>query len=82
MDDLTVEPSVYKGSKVYNLVISNGYCFVGADYGIWQIDNEVEYSQFYDYPFIGSVQDMYIQGEILVVGSENSLNKYLWNKNL
>ena len=40
---MTVEPSVYKGSKVYNLVISNGYCFVGTDYGIWQVDIEGGY---------------------------------------
>jgi ligand-binding sensor domain-containing protein len=33
-----VEPSAYEGSKVNNLVILNGYCFIGVDYGVWQIN--------------------------------------------
>lgn len=76
-----VEPSAYEGSKVNNLVILNGYCFIGVDYGVWQINIENGYSQLFDYPFIGSVQDMYIQGDILLIGSENGLIKYLWKKN-
>ncbi len=76
-----VEPSAYEGSKVNNLVILNGYCLIGVDYGVWQINIENGYSQLFDYPFIGSVQDMYIQGDILLIGSENGLIKYLWKKN-
>ncbi len=77
-----VEPSVYAGSKVNNLVIANGYYFIGTDNGIWQINLDDGYSQLYDYPFIGSVQDMYIQGNTLLIGSDNGLIKYLWKKNL
>jgi ligand-binding sensor domain-containing protein len=77
-----VEPSAYAGSKVNNLVIANGYSFVGTDSGIWQINLNDGYSQLYDYSFIGSVQDMYIQGNTLLIGSNNGLIKYLWKKNL
>jgi ligand-binding sensor domain-containing protein len=77
-----VEPSAYEGSRVNKLVIENGYCFIGTDYGIWQISIENGYSQLYDYPFIGSIQDMYIQRDILLIGSDNGLIKYLWKKNL
>lgn len=77
-----VEPSAYAGSKVNNLVIAKGYCFIGTDSGIWQINLDDGYSQLYDYPFIGSVQDMYIQGNTLLIGSDNGLIKYLWKKNL
>ncbi len=76
-----VEPSTYEGSRVNNLVIENGYCFIGTDYGIWLIDIKNGYSQLFDYPFIGSVQDMYIQHDILLIGSDNGLIKYLWKKN-
>ena len=77
-----VEPSVYAGSKVNNLVIANGFYFIGTDNGIWQINLDDGYSQLYDYLFIGSVQDMYIQGNTLLIGSDNGLIKYLWKKNL
>ena len=77
-----VEPSAYAGSKVNNLVIANGYSFIGTDIGIWQINLVDGYSQLYDYPFIGSVQDMYIRGNTLLIGSDNGLIKYLWKKNL
>jgi hypothetical protein len=77
-----VEPSAYAGSKVNNLVIAKGYSFVGTDSGIWQINLNDGYSQLYDYSFIGSVQDMYIQGNTLLIGSNNGLIKYLWKKNL
>ena len=76
------EPSVYEGSKVNNLVISDRYCFLGTDYGIWQINIKDGFSQLYDFPFIGSVQDMYIQGDKLLIGSDKGLIKYLWKKNL
>lgn len=77
-----VEPSAYAGSKVNNLVIANGYSFIGTDSGIWQINLNDGYSQLYDYSFIGSVQDMYINGNTLLIGSDNGLIKYLWKKNL
>lgn len=77
-----VEPSAYAGSKVNNLVIANGYCFIGTDNGIRQINLDDGYSQLYDYPFIGSVQDMYIQSNTLLIGSDKGLIKYLWKKNL
>ena len=77
-----VEPSAYAGSKVNNIVIANEYCFVGTDSGIWQINLDDGNSQLYDYPFIGSVQDMYIHGETLLIGSDNGLIKYLWKKKL
>jgi len=77
-----VEPSAYEGSKVNNVVIANGYCFIGIDYGIWQINIENGYSRLYDYPFIGSVQDMYIQGDTLLIGSDKGLIRYLWKKYL
>ena len=77
-----VEPSAYTGSKVNNLVIASGYSFIGTDRGIWQINLNDGYSQLYDYSFIGSVQDMYIQGNTLLIGSDIGLIKYLWKKNL
>ncbi|NHZ86948.1 MAG: hypothetical protein GWP19_13915, partial [Planctomycetia bacterium] len=79
---LAVEPSAYAGSRVNDLVIENGYCFIGTNNGIWQINLADGNSQLYDYPFIGSVQDMYIQGDTLLIGSDNGLIKYLWKKNL
>lgn len=79
---VAVEPSAYAGSKVNNLVISSNYCFIGTDSGIWQINIDDGNSQLYDYSFIGSVQDMYIQGNTLLIGSDNGLIKYLWKKNL
>jgi ligand-binding sensor domain-containing protein len=80
--NVVVEPSAYEGSKVNNLAIENGYCFIGIDYGIWQINIDNGYSQLYDYPFIGSVQDMYIQGDTLLIGSDIGLIRYLWKKYL
>ncbi|MFC1527882.1 hypothetical protein ACFL5D_03975 [Candidatus Neomarinimicrobiota bacterium] len=80
--NVVVEPSAYDGSKVNNLAIENGYCFIGIDYGIWQINIENGYSQLYNYLFIGSVQDMYIQGDTLLIGSNKGLIRYLWKKYL
>lgn len=77
-----VEPSAYSGSKVNKLAIAKGYCFLCTDKGIWQINLDSGYSQIYDYPFIGSVQDMYIQDDTLLIGSDKGLIKYLWKKNL
>ena len=79
---VVVEPSAYTGSNVNNLVIANKYCFIGTDNGIWQINLNDGSSRLYDYPFIGSVQDMYILDDTLLIGSENGLIKYLWKKNL
>jgi hypothetical protein len=79
---VVVEPSAYKGSKVNNLIVRNEYSFLSTDQGIWQINITDGNSHLYDYPFIGSVQDMYINDDILLIGSDNGLIKYLWNKNL
>jgi len=79
---IVVEPSSYRGSKVNNIIVRNEYCFLGTNHGIWQINIEDGNSQLYDFSFIGSVQDMYIQDDILLIGSDNGLIKYLWKKNL
>jgi len=79
---IVVEPSSYRGSKVNNMIVRNEYCFLGTNHGIWQINIEDGNSQLYDFSFIGSVQDMYIQDDILLIGSDNGLIKYLWKKNL
>ncbi len=77
-----MEPSAFSGSKVNKLVAAEGYCFLGTDNGIWQINLDSGYSQIYDFPFIGSVQDMYIRDDALFIGSDKGLIKYLWKKNL
>jgi len=79
---VVVEPSAYGGSKVNNLIVRSGYCFLGTDQGIWQINIADGNSQLYDFTFIGSVQDMYIQDNELLIGCDNGLIKYLWKKNL
>jgi len=79
---VAVEPSEYAGSKVNSLIIINKYCFIGTDHGLWQINLDGRGSQLFDFPFIGSVQDLYIQDESLLIGSENGLIKYHWKKNL
>ncbi len=77
-----VEPSAFADSKVNKLVVMHEHCFLGAYDSIWQIDLESGLSQQYDFSFIGSVQDMYIQDDTLFIGSDKGLIKYLWKKNL
>jgi len=80
--NVAVEPSAYAGSNVNSLIIDQNYCFIGTDQGLWQINLEGGTSQLFDFAFIGSVQDLYIQDSTLLIGSKNGLIKYLWKKNL
>ena len=79
---VVLEPSMYKGSKVNKLAVSEGMCFLGTNHGIWQIDMNDGYSQLFDFKFIGSVNDLYIKEDILFIGSDNGFIKYFWKKNL
>ena len=79
---VAVEPSAYNRCKVINLIIRNWYCILGTNNGIWGINIADGNSHLYDFPFIGSVQDLYIQDDTLLIGSNNGFIKYLWKKNL
>lgn len=78
--NIAVEPSLYGGSNIYTLVVEDGYCFLGTDSGLWQLDMRGGYSRLFDYNFIGRVNDLLIEEDRLYIGSTSGFIKYLWKK--
>jgi len=79
---IAVEPSSYCGSNIKRIAISENYCFASTDGGMWQIDMNDGISQLFDFKFLDSVNDLYVNDDVLFIGSDEGFIKYLWKKNL
>ena len=69
---------VYGGEIVYSMEINEKFLFLGTSNGFCRINIKTGQIRNYNYPFIGQVNDLILDDNILWVGSNNGFIKFKW----
>jgi len=78
-----ISPSVVYGSEmIYSMAVNDKYLFLGTRKGLSRINKRTGLIRDYNYPFIGQVNDLILDENILWVGSNNGLLKFKWKRDL
>ena len=69
---------VYENELVYSMAINEKFLFLGTRNGLCRINIKTGQIRDYNYPFIGQVNDLILDDNILWVGSNNGFIKFKW----
>ena len=79
---ILAEPSKYGASIPRSLALSKQHLFIGTESGFYRVDMKENFFRPYNYPFIGHVNDMYIEKGKLWLGTSEGLIVFHWTKDL
>ena len=68
-----VDPSIFGGLKVKSMAIEKDIIFLSTINGVIKFDMRKNFMNIYNYTFIGEVNDMYIKGRKLWLGTSEGL---------
>jgi len=78
-----ISPSVVYGAEtVYSMTVNDKFLFLGTRNGFSRINKSTGLVREYTYPFIGQVNDMVLDENVLWIGSNNGLLKFKWKRDL
>ncbi len=80
--ELIIPSVVYGSEMIYSMAINDKYLFLGTRKGLSRVNKRSGLIRDYNYPFIGQVNDLILDGNILWVGSSNGLLKFKWKRDL
>ena len=71
-----VDPSIFGGLNVKSMVINNNTLFISTINGIVKYEMEKNLMEIFNYPFMGQINDMYIKGRNIWLGTSEGLISY------
>jgi len=77
---MVFETAHYSGKKINAIAFTDEYCFLGTNFGLYRIDLNRFFQRDYSYPFLGKVNDLFISGDVLWLGTNKGLTKFQWTK--
>ena len=74
-------PAAYYHSKnVYSLALNRKYLFLGTEEGLVRINKKTGFIREYFFPFIGRVNKVELEKNIIWLGTSNGLLKFKWTR--
>ena len=74
-------PSAYYHSKIVNdMIVNKKFIFLGTKDGIVRITKKTGFIREYYFPFIGNVNNIDIDRNIIWMGTSNGLLKFKWTR--
>ena len=80
--DLLFPSTVYHAKPVYSLVVNQKHIFLGTDDGLVRINKKTGFVREYNFPFIGQINELLLDGKTLWIGSSQGLIKFKWKRDL
>ncbi len=80
--DLLFPSTVYHAKPVYSLVVNQKHLFLGTDDGLVRINKKTGFVREYNFPFIGQINELHLDGKTLWIGSSQGLIKFKWKRDL
>ena len=80
--DLISSSVAYGSEMIHSMAINDNYLFLGTRKGLSRINKRTGLIRDYNYPFIGQVNDLILDENILWIGSTNGLLKFKWKRDL
>mgnify|MGYP001283345992 CR=1 FL=1 len=74
--------ALYRDEIVYSMAINEKFIFLGTTNGLYRINIKTGQIKDYNYTFIGAVNDLILDDNILWVGSNNGLIKFKWKRDI
>ena len=71
-----VNPSIFGGLEIRAMALKKNTVFIATENGIIQYDMKKNLADMFNYSFIGQVNDMYIKGRRLWLGTSEGLISY------
>jgi ligand-binding sensor domain-containing protein len=80
--DLVFPSAFYHGEIVYSMKIQRNQMFLGTKRGLVRINLKTGFTREYFFPFIGQVNDIELDNNIVWLGTSNGLIKFKWKRDL
>ena len=71
-----VNPSIFGGQEIISMAVSNQILFISTVNGLVKYDIRENLLETFNYPFLGRVNDMYIKGRKIWLGTSEGLVSY------
>ncbi len=79
---IVCNPALYQNKIIYSLAANDKYLFLGTDSGLLRINNRTGLIKDYLFSFIGQVNEIILQRNIIWLGTNNGLIRFKWKKDL
>ena len=80
--DLLFPSGIYRNQNLFSLKVHEKFIFLGFDNGLIKINKRTGSVSDYEFPFIGRVNDIIVDGKEIWLGTSNGLIKFLWKRHL
>ena len=80
--ELVSNKGVYDNDMVYSMANNENFLFLGTERGLYRIDKKSGLVKDYHYPFIGQVNDIILEDNIIWLGTINGLLMFKWKRDL
>jgi ligand-binding sensor domain-containing protein len=80
MWDYSFPSNLYEDKKITAIAVSSRYIFLGSNNGLFRIDKKTGFIRDYKFTFIGEINDLFIDNNILWIGSNEGLIKFKWKR--
>ncbi len=79
---LILSSAVYGNKMIYSMLVNDNFLFLGTSEGLSRVNKRTGLIRKYNYPFIGQVNDLVLDGNTIWIGSVNGLIKFKWKRDL
>ncbi len=73
-----LSPVIYKGKYIRSMDRDDNYLWLAVNDGLFRISTETGSYREYDYNFMGNMNDVYISGDEIWIGTTEGLIKFIW----
>jgi len=80
--DLLFPSGIYSNQNLFCMKVHEKFIFLGLDNGLIKINKRTGLVSDYEFPFIGRVNDIILDGKEIWLGTSNGLIKFLWKRHL
>jgi len=80
--ELVTAPGVYGNEMVYSMANNDKFLFLGTIKGLYRINKKSGLVRDYQYAFIGQVNDIILEDNIIWLGTINGLLRFKWKRDL
>ena len=80
--DLLFPSGIYRNQNLFSMKVHEKFIFLGLDNGLIKINKRTGSVSDYEFPFIGRVNDIIVDGKEIWLGTSNGLIKFLWKRHL
>ena len=74
--------TMYENKMINSIAVTNRYLFLGSNNGLFRIDKNTGFIRDYKFTFIGQVRDLFMDENILWIGSNKGLIKFKWKRDI